>query len=246
MSDPLSQSLAALSRFFVGDRTVEDTLQRVAELSAVAVPPAAMTGITMMVEGKPATSVFTDPTSPEIDQAQYDADTGPCLDTFRERRLIAVGSTEGDRRWPAFAAAAVAHGIKSTLSAPMVVSDDGVGALNLYAREEHAFTSEHAEAAMAFAEHAAIVLANAMAYWDAYLLSENLNEAMKSRAVIEQAKGVIMAQSRVDADTAFDILRRASQRSNRKLRDVAADVVARFSAPQDPGGPRPAEPAPDA
>jgi AmiR/NasT family two-component response regulator len=74
---------------------------------------------------------------------------------------------------------------------------------------------------------AAVVLANAQAYWDARTLGEHLDEATKSRATIEQAKGILMAQSKVGPEAAFDMLRSASQRENRKLREVADDLVRR-------------------
>jgi AmiR/NasT family two-component response regulator len=74
---------------------------------------------------------------------------------------------------------------------------------------------------------ASIVLANASAYWAALELSEQLNDAMRSRAVIEQAKGVIMATAGCNADAAFDLLREQSQSENRKLRDIAQDIVIR-------------------
>ncbi len=75
--------------------------------------------------------------------------------------------------------------------------------------------------------HASVVLANAQAYWSAYELSRQLQQAMESRASIEQAKGILIEQSGVNEDEAFQLLRRASQRENRKLRDIATEVVRR-------------------
>ena len=88
------------------------------------------------------------------------------------------------------------------------------------------------------------MLANAQAYWDAHLLSTGLAEAMRSRAVIEQAKGILMAAEGIDEDEAFDILTRASQRENVKLRDVALRIVddavaRRRDPPGEPGAPGP-------
>jgi GAF domain-containing protein len=226
-TEALRDSIAALSGFFVGEGTLAETLQRVADLTAKAVPPAAMTGITMLVDGKPATAVFTDETAPEIDQAQYETGSGPCLDAFRDGCVYRIDRTEDEDRWPEFAKSAFDHGIRSTLSLPMVAWERGIGALNCYSRDEAAFTEADEVAGTAFARQASIALANAQAYWDAHDLSENLAEAMRSRAVIEQAKGVLVERSGVDADGAFDVLKRASQRSNRKLRDIAAEIVAR-------------------
>jgi GAF domain-containing protein len=221
----LTSSLAALSRFFVGDGTVQETLSRVADLTVEAIGPVELVGITMMVEGRPQTAIFTDEAAPEIDQAQYATGEGPCLDAFREERVMRIDSTLRPGRWQAFRAAAAEHGIRSTLSLPLLVEKASVGALNLYANRERAFSQEDEETATLFASQAAIVLANAQAYWDARELSSGLAEAMKHRAAIEQAKGMLMAAQGIDEDEAFQMLVQASQRENAKLRDVAQRIV---------------------
>lgn len=110
-----------------------------------------------------------------------------------------------------------------------------MGALNLYSTLEDGFSDADRQNSEAFAVQSAVVLANAQAYWDARTLSEHLTEAMRSRATIEQAKGILMAQSKVGSDAAFDLLRSASQRENRKLRDIAQDLVDRQSGTTSPG-----------
>lgn len=100
--DPLAQSLSALSRFFVGDGTMQETLTRVAHFAEQALPATAMTGITMLVDGRARTAVFTDEAAPEIDSAQYETGIGPCLDSFRHRRLIRIDDTMKDDQWRPF------------------------------------------------------------------------------------------------------------------------------------------------
>src|SRR5215213_7536880 len=102
---PLERSLAELSTFLVSDQSVVDTLTRVAALAVEAVPPAMFAGITMIVDDQVTTQAFTDPTCPEIDQAQYESGHGPCLDAFRDGSAVVVGSLAGDDRWPEFAVA---------------------------------------------------------------------------------------------------------------------------------------------
>src|SRR5687768_8466060 len=103
MSDsPLAEGLAALSRFYVGDGTVKQALQRVSELAAIGVSGADLVGITMVVEGRERTAVFTDDTAPEVDQAQYDTGEGPCLDAFHHKKVFRIESMDGDGPWPAF------------------------------------------------------------------------------------------------------------------------------------------------
>ncbi len=228
---PLEQSLAALSRFLVGDSTVEESLRQVCDLTIEALPTADLVGITMMVEGRERTAVFTEGAAPEIDQAQYDAGEGPCLDAFRQHQAFVIDSTREDGPWPKFRQAAAGYGIGSTMSLPMLVGERAVGAMNLYSYAEHSFGDNEVAYGHPFASHAAVVLANAQTYWDARTLSERLGEAMKSRAVIEQAKGILMARQRCNEDDAFELLVRASQRENVKLRDVARRIVAAASEP---------------
>jgi GAF domain-containing protein len=233
MSHPehVSQGLRALSHFLVGDATVTDTLTRVAELATTSLD-AAFAGITLDTARGPRTSVFTDPQSPAIDQAQYEADHGPCLDAMRTGHVNRIDFTADDNRWPAFSRAAFEHGINSTLSLPLTALDHmPSGALNLYAREVAAF-DDGAEADGAdFAEQAAVVLLNAEAYWSALELSEQLQHALDSRPSIEQAKGIMIAREGCTPEQAFDILVRASQRTNVKLRDLAASIVERAQQP---------------
>jgi GAF domain-containing protein len=218
-------SLSALSQFFVGDKTMQQTLDRVAEVTTVALPAAEFVGITMTANGRPQTAVFTDRASPEIDQAQYDADSGPCLDAFRTGNIHRIDSMERERRWPEFRHACLDHGVLSTLSLPLTVEETTYGALNLYATSEHAFDNPDTETAALFGAQAAIVLANAFAYWSARGKSEQLEAALASRAVIEQAKGIIMSTMRCSPDEAFGILAKQSQQQNRKLREIAAEIV---------------------
>lgn len=226
MSDvPLNESLAALSRFFVGDGTFEDTLQRVTDLTVDAIEGAELAGLTMIAEGRKRTAVFTDELAPEIDRSQYESGEGPCIDAFETGKVQTIESTLEEGPWPEFRQAATEHGIHSTLSLPMMVDRKTVGAMNLYARRERAFSQEDHEVGLLFAGQAAIVLANTQAYWDAHQLSLRLSEAMSSSSVIEQAKGMLMAAQACTADEAFELLVQASQRENVKLRDVAQRIV---------------------
>lgn len=221
----LRASIAALSSFFVGQATMAETLQHVSELAVASLKPVEFAGLTMLVDGRPMTAVFTNPESPEVDQAQYTSGKGPCLDAFRTGKIHTISSMADDNPWPEFVAACRAHGILSTLSLPIWAAGMPLGALNLYSKVQHSFNEAEIEAATLFASQASIVLANAQAYWDARVLSEQLGESLASRAVIEQAKGIIMASLRCSADEAFNYLVKQSQATNIKLRAVAQDIV---------------------
>ena len=230
LSDAQAQALRALSNFLVAKTSMGDTLLNVSQITVEALPAAEMAGISLLGDdGRPTTGVFTDDEAPDIDVAQYTSGRGPCLDSWRQGKVVRLDDMEaavGD--YPEFAKVAQAHGVLSTLSLPLMAGEERLGALNLYARVAAGFTSDDEALGTELAAAAAIVLANASAFWAAAQLSEQLNQAMRSRAVIEQAKGVLMARSpKMTADEAFDVLRKASQRENLKVRDIAQRIVDR-------------------
>ena len=232
--DARAQALSALSRFLVAESSMGDTLLWVSQITTDAMASAEMAGITLMGEdGRPKTAVFTDDQAPEIDAAQYDSGRGPCLEAWRDKRVVRIDDMAAAvDRYPEFVKAADAHGVQSTISLPLVAGSRGLGALNLYAFSRNGFSIEDEALGMELATAAAIVLANANDYWEASQLSEQLTQAMKSRAVIEQAKGMLMAQSpQLGPDEAFDLLRRASQRENVKLREIAQRIADRRASP---------------
>ena len=218
-------AVQALSRYFVGNQTLAESLHQVCELTMHAVPQVAHVGITLLVEGKLTTSVFTHPEVPDMDQAQYRTGDGPCVDAYRDAVPYRIDSTLEPGRWQAFRDSAAAHGVLSTLSLPLMIHDGAIGALNMYAESERAFGHDDQETAMLFVTQAAFLLANAQAYWDARNLSENLEQAMVSRATIEQAKGIIMSTMGCSPDEAIEVLVSQSQRQNIKLRELAAELV---------------------
>ena len=224
-TDPFKGTVASLTEYFVGNHTLAESLHQVSELLTQALPQANHVGITMMVDGKLTTSIFTHPEVPEIDQAQYRTGDGPCIDAYRTGVPHIIESTLEPGRWQAFRDSAERHGVLSTMSLPMVTHDGTIGAMNLYAESEGAFHSDDQRIGLLFASQAAFLLANAQAYWDARTLSENLEQAMQSRSTIEQAKGIIISTMAVDADEAMQVLIRQSQDQNIKLRDLAVEIV---------------------
>jgi GAF domain-containing protein len=221
----LEDVVITLAAFVVGRQPLVETLRRVAELARDGIPPADYAAVTTLRDGRPETTVATDPMMVAIDQAQYDADTGPCLDAYRYGEVLGMASTEDDERWPEFGRAAAEAGVLSTLSLPLMAAGEGVGALNLYSRRRRAFSEADVASGLRFAEPAAALVTNAALFWQTRDLADNLETALTSRAVIEQAKGILMGRQGVDADEAFDLLRRASQRENVKLRDIAQRLV---------------------
>jgi GAF domain-containing protein len=172
---PFEAAVAAPSRYFVGNQTLGESLRQVAELTIQALPQTDHVGITLLVEGRLKTSVFTHPEVPEIDQAQYRTGDGPCVDAYREDVPHLIESTLVPGRWQPFRDSAARHGVFCTLSLPLITHDGPIGALNMYAETEHAYDEADQQTASLFATQAAFLLANAQEYWDARTLSETLS-----------------------------------------------------------------------
>ena len=144
---------------------------------------------------------------------------------MRTAQVASVEDTTQEGRWAEFGARAVAAGVGSSLSVPLTVGGRPVGALNLYAPDARAFEETRLGWARGIAAAVSGVLALAASRAEQARQVEDLRAALDTRAVIDQALGILMAQQRCTSDEAFDILRRASQRRNAKLRDVAAGIV---------------------
>lgn len=219
--------LAELGRIVLADTSLEQVLERVAMLAREVVPGVAEASVTLVVHDRPGTAAATGPLAVELDERQYDYGYGPCLDAARGGQMLLVTDMAGETRWPRYSPAAVAHGVLSSLSAPLPVQEHVVGALNLYSDARDAFPPESLDLGTVFASYAAVAVANAHLYTSTADLAEGMRQAMASRAVIEQAKGVLMAQFGCSAEEAFSRLTTLSQHTNRKLRDVASGVVDR-------------------
>ncbi|HET6815744.1 MAG TPA: GAF and ANTAR domain-containing protein [Mycobacteriales bacterium] len=160
-----------------------------------------------------------------LDQTQYRHEHGPCLDSARVGHRVLIEDMYADARWPEFTSAANNAGVRSSLSVPLPVQRHVVGALNVYALQSQLFKDERVQLAEQFASYAAVAIGNTTLYLTSAKLATQMQEAMTSRAVIEQAKGILMAAHKCGPDEAFSRLTRLSQQSHKKLREVAAELV---------------------
>jgi GAF domain-containing protein len=216
-----------LSQVVLADRSLDDVLGEVTDIAARGIPGAESTSITLVRGEKAFTAAHTGEIALAADELQYERGYGPCMDAGRAGVVIRIDDMRSEQRYPDYTLRVVEVGVRSSLSMPLPYQGSAIGALNIYSTRPQAFSSvESEEAATAVAEAVAVAVANADAHDRLAEHARNMRLAMESRAVIEQAKGVLMAQRGVDAEQAFEILRQASQRSNRKLRDVAAGIVA--------------------
>ncbi|MFL6136215.1 MAG: ANTAR domain-containing protein [Frankiaceae bacterium] len=221
----MPEALRALASIVLGDMTLHAVLQRTCDVTAASVPGAQEVSVTLIEGDGPRTAAFSGERALAVDESQYAAGHGPCLDAARLRELILVEDLRGETRWPDYVPAALEAGVRASLSVPLQVDDGVIGALNIYSPEPRAFASDGINVALDLARYAGIVLTNADHFYRATTLAEQMRHAMQSRAVIEQAKGILMAQRQCSADEAFDILVRLSQQSHRKLREVAQALV---------------------
>jgi GAF domain-containing protein len=219
--------LRELSRVVIADRTLTDVLTDVTAIASRGIPGAEATSITLLRGDKAFTVAHFGQMALDADELQYQHGYGPCMDAGRGGVLLRVDDMHTEQRWPEY----VAHVIQSTpvrssLSVPLPYQGASIGALNVYSSQAAAFASaDSLRAGTDVAEVIAVAVANADAHAQLFEQARNMRLAMESRAVIEQAKGVLMAQRQVDAEQAFEILREASQRYNRKLRDIATGIV---------------------
>ncbi|GGV11966.1 transcriptional regulator [Actinomadura cremea] len=172
---------------------------------------------------------------------QLERDEGPCLECYAEGRPVASGDLNADRvRWPAFSEVALRRGFASVHSLPMRLRDHVIGALNLFQSEPVALDADSAALGQGFADIATIGLIGERAAREQALLSQQLQTALNTRIVIEQAKGMIAERAQVPVDQAFTMMRLHARNNNRKLTDVAAAVTrGDFELPTDLAAPEP-------
>jgi GAF domain-containing protein len=173
----------------------------------------------------------------QVDEIQYAEGHGPCLQALRTGVPIEVDDLAGEQRWPGFRDRALRAGVGSSLSYPLEIDGDFLGVLNLYGFTPHAFTPEERRDVEIFAAQAAGASAVMHRQARQEATMKDLERALASRTTIDQAIGILMAQQRCDATAAFDLLRSHSRNTNRKLRDVAADIVARVGGQVQPAPP---------
>ena len=183
--------------------------------------------------GDVATIAATDQRMVALDDAQYEAGAGPCLEVLDPRDPISLDdAAEYEDRWENFARTAAHLGVHSTLSVHLPVDSGALAAsLNLYSKRHMELSGDEVRRAVPYAEQLAGAILSVDAHRSTAKLARDMVEAMRSRAVIEQAKGIIMAEERIEADAAFELLVQRSQHANVKLREVARRLVDDRSRP---------------
>ncbi len=226
----LQASLGDLAGLVTGTIGLPDLLERVATFAERAIPGADGAGVTLLrmdrsdnrVEALAASHPFVS----EIDEIQYvTLNEGPCITAALEARTVRSGSLGGEKMWPRFGPQVGRLGVHSALSLPLLLPGHVVGAINVYARGKDVFDDHAAELGELFAAPAAVAVHNAQILAQALTLTIQLQSALSSRPVIDQAIGLLRGRTGGTAEEAFNHLRAISQSEHTKLVDVARHVV---------------------
>ena len=226
----LRTGIDELAGLVAGSLGLPELLAEVSTFAVHAIPGADGAGVTLlrvdrvdnMVEALAASAPFV----AEIDEIQYvTLREGPCITAALERRTVRSGSLGGEKMWPRFGPRVGRLGVHSALSLPLLLSDQVIGAINVYARDKDVFDEHAAELGELFAKPAAVAVHNARILAHAMALTAELQKALSTRPVIDQAIGLIRGRTGLSAEDAFTQLRAISQSEHRKLADVAQHLV---------------------
>lgn len=197
-----------------------DSLVRV---TAALLPGAQSVSVSTLRRGAFETSAATDSFARQADAIQYDVGSGPCVDAALDATTFRTGDIQHDERWPEFGQRVSALGVRSMLAYRLHHDDDGmVAALNIYSQEQNGFDDAALMMGLLLATHGALALRAARSSHEAV----QLNHALQSSRTIGTAVGILMSTHVLSQQQAFDLMSVSSQNSNRKLHDIAADVVA--------------------
>jgi GAF domain-containing protein len=219
------RALEELGRVALREHSMESLLGRVAELTARVLPGDPAASVSVLLRDRPRTVAYSKKLAIDLDETQYERDYGPCLHAARNRVIVEITDTRTDDRWPDYGRRAGDVGVLSSLSVPLPLGPPVTAALNTYARTAQAFDDESRSVAVRLGSYAAVAIENMYVYEDARAMAENLQAALESRAIIDQAKGILIERYKMTADTAFQALARVSMQTNRKVREIAEHLV---------------------
>lgn len=204
--------------------STHSVLQKVVDLVCSVMPEGVDASITLVRDGQATTAAYTGQLARDLDELQYEMGYGPCMEAAVGGYPIRITDGRIEDRWPSYMPTFLERGALSSLAVPVPAAHP-TAALNVYAIDTDAFTDADVRTAAHFASYAAVALANMDALENARDLAENLQAAMRFRSVIEQAKGILMERHKLTADQAFRLLAETSMHTNRKVRDVAENLV---------------------
>jgi GAF domain-containing protein len=224
--DPVVQAaFEELGRLSFAEHSLESLVQRVTDLAARVIPGEPVASVTIVRGGVPATIAASTPLGRELDEVQYRHGSGPCVQAASTGRPVEVPEPASDDRWGPVAPLLAEAGCRSILSYPLPAHEAVSGGLNLYARGAEASRQRTLAILGRLAPYAVVPVSNMYLYRTAVERAGNLAAALDSRAVIDQAKGILIERFRLTPDQAFQALARVSMATNEKVREVAVRLV---------------------
>jgi transcriptional regulator with GAF, ATPase, and Fis domain len=221
----IDQSVNSLSELRLETQTIDSIMKHIDRLAVAALQGWDAAAASLITGDQAATYGTTDERINAVDQAQYDNNKGPCIDALKTGEIQYFDGDNVEPRWRQFAETAADSGVYSTLSFPMRLDGEVIGALNFYSRERDAMRPGHREEGSVFAAHASVALSNAQAYLAKDAEVSQLADGLQTRTMIGQATGLLMAQEGLTSDEAFQKLVSVSQNTNIKLREIAQRYV---------------------
>ena len=236
----LSGTFVDLADTMVADFDVIDFLQMLAGRSVQLLPASAAGVLLAAPNGELRAVAASSEAAGLLELFQIQNDQGPCLDCFHTGRAVTAADLQGpDQRWPRFAAAAVSVGFRTVLALPMRLRDEVIGALNLFGAGTASFSREDLRIGQAMADVATIGLLQERSMRRSEIAAEQLQGALNSRIIVEQAKGKLAERLSIDMDLAFTMLRDYARNSNQRLTDVARNFVDSATADFPPAARQP-------
>lgn len=221
----------ALAEVVLVGRPLDDVLNQVATIAQNSIPGSEASSITLMRVDKAWTAAYSGGLALEADELQYKEGYGPCMDAGRTGMPMVVTDMRTEERWPTYTPRVLERGVLSSLSVPLPFQGLTIGALNNYSREANAFGDEALTLAGEITIYIGIAVMNADAHAEASTAAKNMQLALESRKTIDMALGILIAKQHCSPEEAFAILSKASQHHNRKLRELAHDLVQSESQP---------------
>lgn len=215
----------ALAGVVLGGRGLTEVLTEITIIARREMPGSQASSITLIRGEKPFTAAFEGQIAMDADELQYQRGYGPCVDAARAGQVFLVQDMRNEQRWPDYARHVADQGVRSSLSVPLPFQGVTIGALNNYAFTPGTFGQDDVTIGQEVAAWVALAVGNADMIARTVDELASMRAAMASRAVIEQAKGILMERHKLTENQAFTELTRASQNTNIKLREIADELV---------------------
>jgi GAF domain-containing protein len=234
-TDDVRAALHELGELRFGELRVEEAMQQIVRVTHSVFDVDAAGLMIIDADHELRNVAKSDDRMGHLEQLQVDHHEGPCISAFEEKVLICAEDLTEEDRWPSFSPAAVAAGLQAVLASPIPYNQSAVGVVAVLSEDRHPWSPEAELGLMAFTDLAALLIASMMQAERQSELAGQLQGALDSRLIIEQAKGVVMERDGRSAGEAYRILRARARSERRKLAAVSAEIVKTAGAAAKPG-----------